>query len=146
MAEDLAAFVARVIPFWGTLGIELREVGPGASTLEVAFQPAHLQNGVMHGGVVASLIDSACAVAALSRIWPEAYAASISLAVSYLRPVTGGRLIARGECLRAGRNVSFCEAKVWNDAGELVAFGSSQLMRIPLGPPTGGVLRKDVSP
>ena len=128
--EGLTAHLRSLVPYWATLGLELLEAGGGRATFAVTFRPEHLQNGVMHGGVVASLVDSACAAAAISLIHPEAYATSVNLQVAYLKPVTGGRLTARGECLRAGRRVLFCEARVWDEGGELVATGSSQLVRI----------------
>jgi uncharacterized protein (TIGR00369 family) len=131
--DDLIAEMRRRVPYWTTLGLEPLEVADGRAAMAVAFRPEHLQNGVMHGGVVASLIDSACACAAISRIHPEAYATSINLQVTYLKAVTGGRLTARAECLRAGRRVIFCEARVWDEGGELVATGSSQLVRIAAG-------------
>jgi uncharacterized protein (TIGR00369 family) len=130
--DDLIAELQRRVPYWKTLGLELLEVGDGRATMVVTFRPEHLQNGVMHGGVVASLIDSACACAALSLIVPDAYATSVNLQIAYLKPVTGGRLTARAECLRAGRRILFTEARVANEAGELVATGTSQLVRIAL--------------
>jgi uncharacterized protein (TIGR00369 family) len=128
--DDMIAEMRRRVPYWATLGLELLEAGDGRSVMAVTFRPEHLQNGVMHGGVVASLIDSACAVAAISRLPPEAYATSVNLQVAYLKPVTGGRITARAECLRAGRRILFCEARVWDEAGQLVATGTSQLVQI----------------
>jgi uncharacterized protein (TIGR00369 family) len=130
---DLIAEMRRRVPFWATLGLELLEVGDGRATMAVTFGPQHLQNGVMHGGVVASLVDSACACAALSRIYPDAYATSVNLQVTYLKAVAGGRLTARAECLRAGRRILFTEARVLDEAGDLVATGTSQLVRITAG-------------
>jgi uncharacterized protein (TIGR00369 family) len=127
---DLIAEMKRRVPYWATLGLELLEVGEGRAVMAVNFRPDHLQNGVMHGGVVASLLDSACACAALSRIYPDAYATSVNLQVTYLKSVTGGRLTVRAECLRAGRRILFTEARVTDGAGELVATGTSQLVRI----------------
>ena len=72
--DDLIAAMRRRVPYWTTLGLEPLEVADGRATMAVTFRPEHLQNGVMHGGVLASLIDSACACAAISRIHPEAYA------------------------------------------------------------------------
>jgi uncharacterized protein (TIGR00369 family) len=131
--NDLIAELRRRVPYWQTLGLELLEVGEGRSTMAVTFRPDHLQNGVMHGGVLASLVDSACACAALSRIYPEDYATSVNLQVTYLKPVTTGRVTARAECLRAGRRVLFTEARVHDEAGDLVATATSQLVRIPAG-------------
>jgi uncharacterized protein (TIGR00369 family) len=130
--DDLIAELGRRVPYWKTLGLELLEVGDGRATMAVTFRPEHLQNGVMHGGVVASLVDSVCACSALSLILPDAYGTSVNLQVTYLKPVTTGRITARAECLRAGRRVLFTEARVQDEAGDLVATGTSQLVRIPL--------------
>ena len=129
-SSDLMNYMKEAVPFWKTLGLELVEANEGMAKFEVTFDPKHDQNGIMHGGVLASLIDSACAVAAISKIYPDAYATSINLNIAYLKPVSQGKLRATGECIRAGKTVMFCEAKVWNEAGELVCTGSSQLARI----------------
>lgn len=129
---DLMAFARQAVPYWKTLGIELCALEAGKSRFEVTFSPALGQGEVMHGGVVASLVDSACALAALSRVWPGDWVTSITMNVSYLKPVSGGRIAAEGACLRVGRNLVFCEAKVWAAGGELVGRGSSELMRVPL--------------
>jgi uncharacterized protein (TIGR00369 family) len=123
----------RRVPYWATLGLELLEVAEGRATMAVTFRADHLQNGVMHGGVIASLVDSACACAALSRIYPDSHATSVNLQVAYLKPVTAGRITARAECLRAGRRILFTEARVQDEAGELVATGASQLVRMQPG-------------
>jgi uncharacterized protein (TIGR00369 family) len=123
----------RRVPYWATLGLELLEVAEGRAAMAVTFRPDHLQNGVMHGGVIASLVDSACACAALSRIYPDAYATTVNLQVAYLKPVTAGRITARAECLRAGRRIVFTEARVYDEAGDVVATGTSQLVRLQPG-------------
>jgi uncharacterized protein (TIGR00369 family) len=127
--------VVGVVPYWKTLGLELTSIGDGRAEFRLSFRRAHLQNGVMHGGVLASLVDSACACAAISLTYPKSYAATISLEVRYMRPVTGGRLTAQARCVRAGRTVCFSECRVVDGEGTLVALGSSQLARIPLPPP-----------
>jgi uncharacterized protein (TIGR00369 family) len=102
--------------------------------LELPTGPQHLQNGIVHGGAIATLLDSTCAMAALSLLWPAEYASSVNLHLAYLRPVPPGVLLtARGECLKAGRHIMFCEAKVWDAEGALVATCSSELMRVPRG-------------
>lgn len=135
--EGLLAFVRQAVPFWDTLGLELGQAAGGKSRFSMQAGPAHLQNGIIHGGVVASLLDSACALAALSLVWPADYASSVTLHVAYLRPVLPGRLTAQGECLKAGRTILFCEARAFDAAGELVATASSELMRVPRRGPTG---------
>ena len=51
--------------------------------------------------------------------------------LNYLKTVTGGHLRAEGRCLRAGRQISYTECSVFDEAGELVAHGTSTLMALP---------------
>src|SRR6476660_3639684 len=125
--NDLRKFVVDAVPYWQTLGLELVEVEPGRAVFEANVRPQLMQNGVLHGGVLASIADSACAVAAISRVYPANYATTINLQVSYLRPVLEGRFRAEGRCLKAGKNVLFCEAQVFDESETLVCSAASQL-------------------
>ena len=120
------------VPYWRLLGLELKEVAPGWSVFECPVRDSHLQNGVVHGGVLASIADSACAVAAISMVFPSAYATTINLQLSYLKPISQGIFRAEGKCLKAGKNLLFSEARVLNAAGELICTASSQLMMVPI--------------
>jgi uncharacterized protein (TIGR00369 family) len=128
--EDVKEFMKVQVPYWRMLGLELREVSRGAAMFEAEVRDGHMQNGVVHGGVLASIADSACAVAGISMVFPENLATTINLQLSYLKPVTQGRFRAEGRCLRAGKNVLFCEAQVRDEGGNLVCTASSQLMVI----------------
>jgi uncharacterized protein (TIGR00369 family) len=132
--EDLKKFMSGIVPYWQTLGLELVEVEPGRSVFTANVRPQLTQNGVLHGGVLASIADSACAVAAISRVYPGSYATTINLQVAYLKPVREGRFQAEGRCLRAGKNVMFSEAQVFDDQDTLVCSASSQLLVIPWSP------------
>ena len=125
-------FMKAHVPYWRLLGLELKEVAAGWSVFECAVRDSHLQNGVVHGGVLASIADSACAVAAISMVFPSAYATTINLQLSYLKPISEGIFRAEGKCLKAGKNLLFSEARVLNAAGELICTASSQLMMVPV--------------
>ena len=129
--DELRRFMTGLVPYWQTLGLELLEVEPGRAVFAANVRPQLLQNGVLHGGVLASIADSACAVAAISRVYPANYATTINLQVSYLKPVLEGRFRAVGRCLKAGKNVLFSEAQVFDDREALVCSASSQLLVIP---------------
>jgi uncharacterized protein (TIGR00369 family) len=128
----LQDFMKAHVPYWRLLGLELKEVSPGWSVFECPVRDSHLQNGLVHGGVLASIADSACAVAAISMVFPSSYATTINLHLSYLKPLSQGIFRAEGKCLKSGKNLLFCEARVLNAAGELVCTASSQLMAIPM--------------
>ena len=129
--SDLRKFMTSIVPYWQTLGLELMEVEPGHAVFTAEVRPQLMQNGVLHGGVLASIADSACAVAAISRVYPASYATTINLQLSYLKPVVDGRFRAVGKCIRAGKNVLFSEAQVFDQKEALVCSASSQLLVIP---------------
>src|SRR5688572_28337777 len=75
-------------PIVATIGFTLRSVGPGRVVFEL--QPAeHLYNpiGLVHGGVLATLLDSATGCAVHSTLPQGAGYASVDLSVKFLRPV-----------------------------------------------------------
>jgi uncharacterized protein (TIGR00369 family) len=129
--HDLRKFMTNAVPYWQTLGLELKEVAPGKAVFEALVVPGLLQNKILHGGVLASIADSACAVAAISLVFPESYATTINLQVSYLKPVTEGRFRAEGRCIKAVKKVMFCEASVFDHQEALVCRASSQLLALP---------------
>ena len=128
--EDLKKNLYKRIPYYSTLGLKLQEIGNGKATFEIQISEELTQNGMVHGGVIASLIDSCCACAAISLVYPNGYITTIDLQVEFLKPATKGMLNAKAKCIKAGKNIFFCKAKVWNGEGELISTGSSQLLRI----------------
>ena len=128
--EELKKFLYKKIPYYSTLGLELQEIGNGIAVFEILMREELTQNGMVHGGVLASLVDSSCACAAFSLIFPEGYITTINLQVEFLKPVSNGRLKAKAKCIKSGKNIFFCKAKVWNEDNELICTGSSQVLRI----------------
>jgi len=120
-----------MVPYYKTIGMKLKELGNGKAKFELDVRKELTQGISVHGGVFASIIDSACACATMSND-PKTFASTINLQVAYLKPVTKGTLTCRAEVVKNGRNISFCEAKVWNDKSELVATGMSQIMKVKI--------------
>jgi len=118
------------IPYYSTLGFELQEISNGRANFEIEIRKELTQNEMIHGGVLASLVDSTFACAAFSLILPNAYALIIDLQVEFLKPVSSGRLKAKAKCIKSGKNIFFCKAKVWDEKGNLICTGSSQLLRV----------------
>lgn len=128
--EEIKKHLYSRIPFYSTLGLELLEIGNGKASFEININQNLTQNGMVHGGVIASLIDSSCACAAISLIFPTGYITTIDLQVEFLKPVSKGKLIGKAKCIKAGRNIFFCKAKVWDEENNLISTGSSQLLHI----------------
>jgi uncharacterized protein (TIGR00369 family) len=87
--------------------------------------------GVVHGGVFAALIDSATWWSAYMRLPATTGMVSVDLKLNYLKAMTGGRLRAEGRCLRSGRQISYAEATIHDETGDIVAHGTSTLMALP---------------
>ena len=110
-------------------------------TLELDVAAPHFQPfGIVHGGVIATLLDTATFWAGFYVLPEDSGLVNVDLKLNYLKAVAGGRLTATGRCLRAGRQLSYTEASVHDERGELVAHGTSTLMALP-----GKGLKLDVS-
>ena len=91
--------------------------GEAVAALDVSDR--HLNpNGVVHGGVVFTLVDTAMGRATMSVLEEGRICASIEVAVRYLRPITGGRLVATASMLRAGRRIVHLEGRVTVDGDD----------------------------
>lgn len=87
--------------------------------------------GIIHGGVLATLIDTATYWAVFMRLPQDTGLVNIDLKLNYLKTANPGLLTAEGHCIRAGRTISYAEARVTNEAGDLLAHGTSTLMALP---------------
>ncbi len=94
-----------------TLGAVLNKVEPGIVVIELANRPeVTQQNGFIHAGAIASVLDSACGYAAFSLMPADAAVLSVEFKVNLLAPARGEKLIATAEVKRAGRTISVCTA------------------------------------
>lgn len=119
------------VPFAKLLGLELEDVGHGTATLAFIVRTELMQNqGRVHGGAIASLIDSATAFAILTLLEPEEGVTTVDLTISYLRPVTAGRARAVAKVVRGGRRLFVVTAEVFNDDGNLASTALSTYIRV----------------
>ncbi len=119
------------VPFARLIGIELEHVGSGTATLAVNVRKELTQNQrVVHGGAIASLIDTATAFAIISLLPPREKVSTVDLAISFLRPVTGGRLKAVARVVRAGRRLFVVSAEVFDTQGTLITTALSTYIKI----------------
>jgi uncharacterized protein (TIGR00369 family) len=89
--------------------------------------------GVVHGGLVCTLLDSVTACAVHSTLPVGQAYTSLDISVSYLRPVTrdSGILTARGWVTRAGRRAGFSAGEVRTADGKVVATATSTCLVFP---------------
>ncbi len=119
------------VPFAKLLGIELAAAERGAVKLRLQVRPDLRQNrGVLHGGVIASLIDTATAFAIVSQLTEPEKFTTVDLTVNYLRPLKEGSVTAAARVIRAGRRLLTVTAEVFDEAGNLVAVALSTYIRL----------------
>ncbi|WP_372616724.1 PaaI family thioesterase [Falsiroseomonas sp.] len=116
-------------PFHELLGIELLEWRDGFARIGCAVGPRHTnRSGIVHGGVMLSLIDQGAAYAGLWCSVPGNVRRAVTLDLDCRftgQVAAGGRLVAEGKVVTRGRNIFFCRTEVFDAEGKLVAFGAS---------------------
>jgi uncharacterized protein (TIGR00369 family) len=136
--EFLTAIVEKRLPpppIGGLMEFGITAVSDG----EVVFtclpdESAYNPIGVVHGGLVCTLLDSVAGCAVHSTLPVGTGYTSLDISVSYLRPVRAdtGLLTARGWVTRRGRRAAFCEGEVRDPEGKLVATAKSTCLVFPL--------------
>ena len=123
-------------PISGLMTFGITEVGEG----EVVFtctpdESAYNPIGVVHGGLVCTLLDSVAGCAVHSTLPAGVGFTSLEIKVSYLRPVRHGEgeLTATGRVTKPGRRAAFAEGEVRDEDGRLIASASSTCLVFPLG-------------
>ena len=123
-AEELARLretFARV-PYVSLLGLEFVSAERGAATFALNVREELTRmGGVMHGGAVVSLLDTAAAFAVHTVIEPDGRTVTVDLTVHFLRPATDGRIEAHARVLRRGRSVCILSVEARDGAAEIVA-------------------------
>jgi uncharacterized protein (TIGR00369 family) len=98
--------------FMALLGASMTRVEPGAVEIEMPFGgELTQQHGFVHGGAIATGLDTACGFAASSLMPADVGVLTVEFKVNYLAPAVGERFRFVGRVRRAGRTVTFVEAE-----------------------------------
>ena len=99
--------------FTEVLGVRDHSAEDGRARLELDVTQQHLNPaGTVHGGVLATLVDTAMGHAVSSRTGQGEVPATSQLTVTYLRPGKPGTLVATAEVRKRGDHLTICEAEV----------------------------------
>lgn len=113
-------------PYVGYLGIQLTNMQPDVAVLTLSFASSLVTVGTtIHGGAIASLIDTAAMVAAWSdtAVPENLRGTTVSLTVTYLAPAEGEDLRATARVLRRGRSLVYLDVEVQSASGMSIARG-----------------------
>ncbi|MET9476882.1 PaaI family thioesterase [Streptomyces sp. NPDC002917] len=122
-------------PIAATLDFTLDEAEHGRVVFSLVPGEEHYNPiGSVHGGVYATLLDSAAGCAVQSTLPAGMGYTSLDLTVKFLRPVTvdTGRIRAVGTVISSGRRTALAEARLLDEKDRLLAHATSTCMLFPL--------------
>lgn len=116
---------------WKYLGMTIVTNEQGKKGVKITntdkFKQAH---GSVHGGIIATVIDTAMGVAVNEVIDPDHYAVTVELKVNYLLPVVDSDIYAYASLVKEGKRLFMGTVNVYDEDGNLVAIGSSTFSMI----------------
>ena len=119
------------LAFARLIGMELVDIRLGEADVKIAIRDDLRQPyGILHGGVTASLIDTAMAFAVRTHLQDHQITTSVDLTVHYLRPHSQGEIVCTARVVRPGKRVFTVSADVVNEDGKLIATGISTYMKV----------------
>ncbi|WP_435228555.1 PaaI family thioesterase [Streptomyces sp. Tue6028] len=122
-------------PVGATLGFALEEVDHGRAVFSLVPGEEHYNPiGSVHGGIYATMLDSAAGCAVQSTLPQGMGYTSLDLTVKFLRPITvdTGKVRAVGGVLSSGRRTALAEAQLLDGSDRLLAHATSTCMVFPL--------------
>jgi len=115
-------------PIAALLKFELAELSEGQAVFAVEPAEYHYNPiGVVHGGVAATLLDSAMGCAVHSALPAGAGYTSLEIKVNFVRPLTAetGRVRCEAKLIHLGGRTATAEGRVVDEAGKLYAHGTT---------------------
>ncbi len=134
----------RKAPLLEKMDIRLVEVERGRVVFEgTPDRSVYNPLGSVHGGYAATMLDSACGIAAHSTQGPNRGHTTLELKVSYMRALDdrSGTVRAVGRTISVGRRVAFTEATLHDGEGRLCATATSTILVFDVEPNKRGALR-----
>ncbi|WP_413797539.1 PaaI family thioesterase [Streptomyces iranensis] len=113
------------------LGMRFDEVDPGRVVVSLDTRPDFANPlGTVHGGIAATLLDSAMGCAVHTTLPAGVGYTTLELKVNYIRAARtdGQTLSAEGTVLHAGRRTATAEGKVLDEQGKLIAHATTTCM------------------
>jgi len=138
--EELKAYLDERLEenhFIQHIGLQLTHVEVGYAEMTLEIKKHHLQqNGFMHGGVTATILDVVTGIGAYTTVVKGKNVVTADLKVSYLNPSTAKNILATGRVKKSGNFLVFCEGEVYDifedGSRKLVATCSSIMCAVDI--------------
>lgn len=131
---DLAREMLRRSPHFNELQLELLELEPGYCQMRLPYRDVYVGNldtGVVHGGVITTLLDSVCGIALASLLDRPRPMATLDLRIDYLRPATPAKaIIGEARVDKRTHTIAFLSGRAFHedDASEIAKANGSFIM------------------
>ncbi len=101
--------------------IYLTDIGKGHVQGGIEFRKDLLNpTGIIHGGVIVTLADT-IAIVGCGYLYEAVNISTVNMYVSFVKPVTTGRVIAKGRVISRGKLLSLWQVDAFNESEELIA-------------------------
>ncbi|MFA5940291.1 MAG: PaaI family thioesterase [Sinimarinibacterium sp.] len=132
--EILRTYFIDSTPHVAECGMRITHLDAAGAEVTLPFRPEWIgdtERGLIHPGIVTTLVDSACGAAVMARIERLDPIATLDLRMDYLRAGVGGVDVhCRAECYRLTSSIAFARATVWqHQRDEPIAISQSVFMR-----------------
>lgn len=136
------------VPHAHAIGMVLVHIEKGVAILKAPYSQklvGNPQTGVVHGGVITSLLDNCCGIAVTSKLMQFGAIATLDLRIDYMKPATPKEeILARAECYKVTNNVAFARAVAYHtDPNDPIAAAVATFMLNSNATKRGATLAKE---
>ena len=111
-------------PYYQLLQITLEQIDTGFARFRMPFRKELTQAyGVVHGGAIATLADTAVAFAVMTLIQPGEKVTTAEFKINFFSAVTNGEMFGEARAVYTGKRLAVAEMEVKNENGKLLAKG-----------------------
>ncbi len=135
MAMDDVGFFAKILsgefpqaPITKLLGWKFLDFDAAAQVIRVEMQarPEFINPaGVIHGGMLAAMLDETLSPALAATLGPGEFAPTLEIKVNFISPAKLGRVLGTGRIVSRGRSICFMEGQLHDEQGNLLATASA---------------------
>lgn len=145
-----AGFVIAGVPHAAALNMSIIKLEESEVICKVPYDEKLVGNpdtGVIHGGVISSLLDNACGIAVTAKTKAFGSIATLDLRIDYMRPATPKEdIIATAECFRVTRSIAFVRGVAHHgDPKDPIATCTAAFMMKPREVKIAGDAKKDTA-